>query len=164
MIKSKNAKLISIEPTLLVHNCSQYVGTNELINETEEFLNVYYKGAFEYKAVSAPHRNAIISLDSFAAFIKTVFCAVCGKDLIGISVSLTPEHIKFTINLNTSLINEQTKDRLEALAHEALTEMILKDGTIELKAKLDPRSSLSFSSVSNRRVYRAFYNEFFVKK
>ena len=161
MIKSKTAKLLRNEPPLLASKSSHYIGTNELIEETKEFLDVYYKGAFKYMPTIAQHRNAVISLESFASFIKTVFSAVFGKELVWISVSLTDEHIKFIVEVNTEIINEETRKNLEFLAKEALAEVEFSDGSIELRAKLDCRSPLTFSSVSLRRVYRALYREFF---
>ena len=139
------------------HNLSTY----GLINDTYDFLTKYFKGTFDWTHEAYLRSYVNVSSDGFAYMMKIIFKAVKGRDLIYIKYSAENNLLVFTIDLDSTFIDEKTNKMLLKVSLESGFFTSIEGGRIEIKTRYFETAQEFLESITQRTVYKSLICIFF---
>lgn len=132
-----------------------------VLGEMSDFLEEYFKGAYEKNFPRPISCNLKFSSQGFAYIFKLIFKAVRGESLIKIDAEFTSTALKFTVSFDTSRLNDEARSLILDTAEKSNVKASLFDGYAEIQIDFCYDFVSIFNSSIQKTVFSAFSCMFF---
>ncbi len=137
------------------------VTTYDLMNDTRDFLNYYFKGACKISISTPSFKNAYISIDGFSYILRIVFKSVFGKALITVSDTSTESELLFNIEFDTSFLSEEDIENIKSVGKKSNIGIEFSSNSLIIRIQTLINFMPIISAISIRMVYRSLQRIFF---
>ena len=93
-----------------------YIGADEFISETYEFLKAFYKGCYDAYLTRVGFKNLFICIENFATVLRGLVKAVFGRELIIIRFIGDFETLRIDLEFDTSVVSNELREEMKSLA------------------------------------------------